>query len=282
MTTPPKQPVTGWQRDLVIRIDRGIYWFSKHWLAIFNAVIALYVGLPILAPVLMHAGITGPATTIYTLYKPMCHQMASRSFFLFGEQYAYPRTLAETELQPLESYTNTLPEFAGVEADNWVEFLYAARLFVGNEQLGYKMALCERDIAIYGFVLVGGLVYAILRLRFRVKPLSFLLFLLIGVGPIAFDGFSQLFSYYGTPIPGLPTEGFGANLQAWLRSIFPLRESTPMLRTLTGALFGFSLVWLSYPHIDAGMQGTEQDLAQKLQRAEARGKNEEREKNEEA
>ncbi|MBE2202077.1 MAG: DUF2085 domain-containing protein [Anaerolinea sp.] len=268
MMTPPKQPVTGWQRDLVISIDRGIYWFSKHWLAVFNAVIALYVGLPMLAPALMYAGASGPANVIYTLYKPMCHQMASRSFFLFGEQYAYPRALAGTELRPLESYMDDLPEFEGVEADNWVTFLLAARSFVGNEQLGYKMALCERDIAIYGFVLVGGLMYALLRLRFRVRPLPFLLFLLIGIGPIALDGFSQLFSYYGAPIPGLATDGFGAQLQAWLRSVFPLRESTPMLRTLTGALFGLTLAWLAYPNIDAGMRGTEQDLAQKLRRVE--------------
>lgn len=276
MTIPPKQPVTGWQRDLVIGIDRSIYWFSKHWLAVFNAVIALYVGLPMLAPVLMNAGVTGPANIIYTLYKPMCHQMASRSFFLFGEQYAYPRALAGTELRPLESYMDDLPEFEGVEADNWVAFLLAARSFIGNEQLGYKMALCERDIAIYGFVLVGGLIYALLRLRFRVRPLPFLLFLLIGIGPIALDGFSQLFSYYGAPIPGLATDGFGAQLQAWLRTVFPLRESTPMLRTLTGALFGLMLAWLAYPNIDAGMRGTEQDLAQKLRRVEEGRKKEEK------
>ena len=99
MATPPeKRPVTGFQRSLVIRLDRAIYGFSRHWLAGFNIVAAIYVGLPMLAPVLMNAGITGPARAIYVIYSPMCHQMASRSFFLFGEQYAYPRDLAGTSL----------------------------------------------------------------------------------------------------------------------------------------------------------------------------------------
>src|SRR5688572_19826740 len=90
---PQQQTVTGWQRSLVINIDRFIYWLARHWVAVFSALAAIYVGLPILAPVLMNAGATGPARAIYTVYSPMCHQMASRSFFLFGEQPAYPRAL---------------------------------------------------------------------------------------------------------------------------------------------------------------------------------------------
>ena len=157
MTTPEKKKVaTGRTRDLVIGADKLIYKFSKHWLAVLNTIIAIYVALPILAPVLMNVGATGPARVIYTMYSPMCHQMASRSFFLFGEQVAYPRELAGTDLTPLETYASSLPEFANVEQGNWAEFFLAARQFVGNEQMGYKMALCERDIAIYGFVLIGG------------------------------------------------------------------------------------------------------------------------------
>jgi hypothetical protein len=106
MTTPPtppqdatekkKQPVTGWQRSLVIGIDRVIYWVSKRWVLVFSFLAGIYVGLPILAPVLMNAGATGPARVIYTVYSPMCHQMVQRSFFLFGEQAVYPRDIAGT------------------------------------------------------------------------------------------------------------------------------------------------------------------------------------------
>jgi uncharacterized membrane protein len=263
MTTPPKKKVaTGRTRDLVIGADKFIYKFSKHWLGVLNTVIAIYVALPILAPVLMNVGATGPARVIYTMYSPMCHQMASRSFFLFGEQAAYPRELAGTELNSLESYTSTIPEFAGVEDNNWAEFFLAARKFVGNEQLGFKMALCERDIAIYGFVLIGGLLYGLVRRRWAIRPLPLILFLIIGMGPIGLDGFSQLFGYYATPLSG----GAAAGFQAFLGSIFPLRESTPFLRSFTGALFGFMLVWLAYPHLDQSMGSTEDELARKLSR----------------
>jgi len=243
-------------------IDPIFYTLARRWLRVLNAIIALYVALPILAPVLMNVGVTGPARVIYTMYSPMCHQMASRSFFLFGEQAAYPRALAGTDLNPLESYTPNLPEFSGVEEGNWAAFFVAAREFLGNEAMGYKMALCERDIAIYGFVLIGGLIYGLVRRFWAVRPLPFILFLIIGMGPIAWDGFSQLFSYYATPLGG----GEPAGIQAFLSSIFPLRESSPFLRTFTGALFGFTLVWLAYPHLDVNMGRTEADLEAKLKR----------------
>lgn len=263
MTTPPKkQPVTGWQRTLVIRADKLIYAFSRHWLAVFNTIIAIYVGLPLLAPILMNAGLTTPAHGIYTMYRPMCHQMASRSFFLFGEQPVYPRELAGTNLQPIEAYWDSIPQLDGVETFDWVKFTYAAREFLGNEQMGYKTALCERDMAIYTFVLVGGLLYALLRRRFNIKPLPFWLFLLIGMGPIGLDGFSQLFSYWSSPFDGSTATGLAATIQR----VFPLRESTPFLRTFTGALFGFALAWLTYPHVNDGMQETAHDLEKKLQR----------------
>jgi uncharacterized membrane protein len=239
-----------------LAINRFVYWLSRHWLAVFNTFIALYVGLPLLAPVLMQAGFTRPARLIYTVYSPLCHQMASRSFFLFGDQPVYPRELAGTDFTPIEAYMPTIPEFVDASADpsEWTSFILPARRFVGNEQMGYKTALCERDMAIYGFVLLGGLLYGLLRRRMTIKPLPLWAFLLFGLGPIALDGFSQLFSQYLVVLaPALEA--------------LPLRESTPLLRTLTGAMFGFALVWLTYPHIDQSMAQTEASLRVKLQDA---------------
>jgi uncharacterized membrane protein len=259
--TQDQQPASAETNRFTTGVDRLAYWMSRHWLAIINTVVAIYVGLPLLAPVLMNAGATGPARVIYTLYSPLCHQMASRSFFLFGEQVAYPRAIAGTSLTPIEAYMPSLPEFADASADpeNWPRFLLAARRFVGNEQMGYKMALCERDMAIYTSILSAGLLYGLLRRRLTIKPLPLWAFLIIGLGPIAVDGFSQLFSQY---IVALAANG------AAILNLLPLRESTPLLRTLTGALFGFSLVWLTYPHIDASMHKTEADLRAKVQTAD--------------
>ena len=257
MASSNKQPVTGWQRDLAIRLQKLTYGFSRRWLLYFNLFFAIYAGLPILAPVLMNAGVTGPARLIYTAYGPMCHQMASRSFFLFGEQYAYPRELAGTDLVPIEAYMSNIPEFSGV-SDNpaeWSEFLFAARNFLGNEQLGYKTAVCERDVAIYGFVFLGGVAYALARRRWNVRPLPLFVFIVLGMGPIGLDGFSQLFSQFAT-----------TPIFAFMQDAFPLRESTPFLRTFTGAVFGFALAFLVYPHIAEGMKDTERRLYAKLSR----------------
>lgn len=260
--------MTGFQRSFVIGVDRLVYWFSRHWLAVFNVLVLIYVGLPILAPVLMNAGVEGPARVIYTMYKPMCHQMTQRSFFLFGEQYAYPRAVAGTDLQPIEAYIGDIDEFEDVAPDNWPAFFAAARRFVGNEQLGYKIALCERDIGIYGFVLIGGLVFGLLRYRIKVRPLPLILFIIIGLGPIALDGFSQLFSYWALPIDGSEPSGFMATIS----NLLPLRESTPLMRLATGALFGFMLAWLAYPQVEKGMAGTREDLRLKLSRIDAEEK----------
>ena len=266
MTPSKKKPVTGHQRSLVVAMNRFILLLSKHWLFSLNLFVGIYVALPILAPVLMHVGATGPARLIYLGYSPLCHQMASRSFFLFGEQVAYPLEIAGSELTPLDVYIDTIPEFENISTapNEWVSFLVPARQFLGNEQLGYKMALCERDIAIYGFVFIGGLIYAFLHKRFQIKPLPLVVFIIVGLGPIGLDGFTQLFGYWGTPIGDnemlSQTVGF-------IQRVFPLRESTPFLRTFTGAVFGLMLVWLVYPHLGGNLQATGKTVEQKLKRA---------------
>lgn len=222
------------------RINRMISWMARHWLALFNTAIGVYVFLPLLAPMLMATGVEGPARLIYTVYRPMCHQMAFRSFFLFGEQPVYPRAMVGTNFTPFEAYLPGVPEFDGVESDDWPTLFLRARDFLGNEQMGYKTALCQRDMAIFGALLFGGLLYAVLRKRRTVKPLPFLWFIVIGMGPIALDGFSQLFGYYGDLLPFL--------------DFVPLRESPPAIRTLTGAWFGFCVAWMALPAIDRSMR----------------------------
>ena len=84
-----KKPVTGRTRDLVIFVDKAIFKLAKHWLLLANLLWGLYVGLPILAPVLMNAGWTVPAKAIYTIYRPACHQRPERSYFFGGPAAIY-------------------------------------------------------------------------------------------------------------------------------------------------------------------------------------------------
>jgi uncharacterized membrane protein len=221
-----------------LRLNKLLHSFARHWLIVFNLVVFIYASLPFAAPILMKSGYTRPASWIYTLYSPMCHQLAFRSWFLFGEQPAYPRSIAGTSLTSFEDAT-------GLNED---EFL-AARRYIGDERVGYKVALCERDIAIYGGIFLAGVLFSLVRSR--IKPLPVWIWILVGIVPIALDGGTQLLS--------------SINLFS-----FPVRESTPFLRTFTGALFGVMNVWLAYPHVERSMIETRALVAAKLAKVDDR------------
>lgn len=230
---PPERGERG--KDRAIRVNRGVLFFAKHWLAIFNLLVFLYVGIPFTAPVLMQAGATTPARWIYTVYSPLCHQYAFRSWFLFGEDAAYPLERANSNFMAYEDATNLPP-------DDY----RAAREYIGDDQVGYKVALCERDVAIYGGILAAGLLFSLIRRRLPPLPIS--VWFVLGILPLALDGVSQLFS--GVPLP--------------LLNLLPARESTPLYRTITGGLFGIMNVWLAYPYVEEAMQDTRVALVSKL------------------
>jgi uncharacterized membrane protein len=217
-------------------IDRISYYLSKHYLAFANVFLAFYVGMSFVAPVLMNAGYPQLAKPIYSFYGAVCHKLAYRSWFLFGEQPVYPREAAN-----VEGYI-TYGEATGLSEEN----LFEARGFNGNEVMGYKIAFCQRDVAIWGMMWVFGLLYAITRRK--IPALPWYLWILIGMIPIGLDGFSQLFSQTG------------------LSSFIPYRESTPFLRTLTGALFGFTTAWFGFPVLEETFEDTRKMLAAKRAR----------------
>ena len=209
-----RKPVTGRTRDLVIFVDKAIFRLAKHWLALASLFWGLYVGLPLLAPVLMDAGWTAPAKAIYTLYRPACHQRPERSYFYGGPQVIY-------SVEELAA--------AGLDTNPFARE-------IGNEQLGWKVAFCERDVAIYGSIFVTGLVYGVFRKRLgarRMRVLHFALFLV----PMAIDGVLQLFSGY---------------------------ESTWLMRSLTGAFFGIGAVLFAYPYVNEGFADVRRTINSKL------------------
>jgi uncharacterized membrane protein len=214
------------QRRIVVAADRFVFWLSKHWLAVFNTLALLYVGLPVLAPVLFHLGINGPAMTIHVLYNPLCNQLPQRSWFLFGSRLAY----SVADLAP------------------WIGDDPLATHFVGNEVVGYKMALCQRCVAIHGVIFLAGLLYALGRRR--VRPLPIWAYVVFGLLPMAADGGFQFLSYV------LP----------FLLPHFPIApyETTPFMRTLTGSLFGLATVWLAYPYVQETMDEFRDTLQQRF------------------
>ncbi len=160
--------LTGWQRSVILGLDRGILALSRNWPLWLNVFWAIYVASAIAAPFLMAGGQPEEAGWIYRAHRLNCHQLAHRSFFLFGPQatYSLEEIAAQTPIRTLEDLQD----------------------FVGNDATGYKLAFCQRDAAIYGSILAVGLAFAWLRGRARALPWPvYLLFVL----PIAFDALTQ-------------------------------------------------------------------------------------------
>lgn len=263
MANTTERKATGVERSFVLGADRLIRWVAIHWLALLNSLVFLYVGLPFLAPVLLANGINGPANTIYGAYGYVCHQFAFRSWYIGGEQIAYPRARADTDLQSFEAAVTEDAFFAGVDVSELdVDLVSTARNFRGNDQVGYKVAFCQRDVAIYGAIFLGGVAYAFVRKW--LNPLKFWQYLIIGIAPIGLDGFSQLFAN-----PPFTDAGFFLfrSVGDISQAIFGIRESTPLLRTLTGAMFGFANVWLAYPYLEEAMRDTRKRVEAQLRKA---------------
>ena len=215
--------------------DRLSRWFSNHYMVILNLFTFFYVFFAVLAPTFMKIDWQVPARVIYKVYSPLCHQLAFRSFYLFGSQAYYPRALAGVE------DVITYGEATGFDEND----LTAARNFLGNDVMGYKIALCQRDIAIYLAILGFGIIFTLTGKK--IKPLPWFLWILIGLGPIGFDGFSQLLSQTNL------------SFLNWL----PLRESTPLLRVITGGLFGLATAWFGFPYLEESIQENRRDLEKK-------------------
>jgi uncharacterized membrane protein len=167
----------------------------RHWLAALNLALAAFLAGALAAPVLLALGWRSAADGLYAAYHLTCHQWAFRSFFLFGQQPVYSQQqLADRGFDPFG--------------------------FVGNPDMGWKTAICERDMAIYLGLLLVGLVFARRR---DLHPSGFAVYGVL-ILPMAMDGFTQLFGW---------------------------RESTWELRVATGLLFGLASAWLVLPRMDA-------------------------------
>ena len=226
--------------EKISRADSISYWISKHYLLVLNLFVLLYIGLPFLAPVLKEVGANPYAEVIYTIYKPLCHQWSFRSFFLFGEQLYYPHEAANM------AGIQTFEDVSGVSDLTDPSRLFA-RNFEGNELLGFKVALCERDVGIWSAILIFGIIFALTKRK--IKGLNWVIWIAIGILPIGLDGISQVISQFNLP---------------FFHSLLPYRESTPLLRTVTGFLFGFTTAWFGYPSIEEAMSDSRRILVKKF------------------
>ena len=84
----------------------------------------------------------------------------------------------------------------------------------------------------------------------KVPPMPLWAYGLVGVLPMLIDGGWQWVSYaVSILLPQLPVSP---------------HETTPLMRTITGVLFGLSTVWLAYPYVQEAMDEFRVTLQQKF------------------
>jgi len=184
---------------------------ARRWREVVCAAIAGFIGLALLAPLLMLGGQAEAARSIYAAYRLTCHQAPERSYFVGGARLTYAR--------------DELPGQAG--GDGLAGYL-------GGPGVGYKTAFCQRDLATYSVILLVALLWPRLGRRLPRLPLRAFIALLL---PLAVDGLTQA--------------------AGW-------RESTWLLRSLTGGLFGLAIAWLLLPELEAAAAAAVRSLSARL------------------
>jgi len=212
-----------------VRFVMGAAWVFRHWLELWLLIFTVFNILPYLTPVLIESGLRPLADAIYNLYGLIGHQMAHRSFFVFGEQWMY-----KPDELPITLIGEFLPDSS------------ALRQFIGTEQLGWKLAWSDRLLSLFGSALITSYVYRILRQREGFRPLS-LGWMLILTIPLIIDGTT----HYNSDFNGV-TAGFRWD-NAWLATLtgnlFPdtfyvgdnWGSFNSIMRIITGILFGIGL-----------------------------------------
>lgn len=242
-------------RNTKLRLIRSTQYILQNWIKIFLVIFALFNILPFIAPILAQLGINPLADLIYTLYAPLCHQMAQRSFFLFGDQIMY-----SPEQLPLS--------LTGDPVGN----MLALKHFTGSDILGWKVAWSDRMVYMYGATWAFALVYATASRRYRIKrlPLWAFVFLML---PMVLDGTTHMFSdLNGGLFSGFRyTNEWLANLTDYtLPEGFYVGDSwgafNSWMRLISGLGFGVAIIGLTFPVIDNEMQYQNRILTHKLQK----------------
>lgn len=189
-------------------LDRMARYIGQRWLRLAMIALAIFVGLPWLAPVFAANGWWGLADPIYTAYAVTCHQLPERAGSVFG----------------------------------------------------FQVAFCWRNTAIYGGILLFGILYGLVRdrniawLQWLKKPIRLWGFILLLL-PMALDGFSHML--------GLRDMNENVNMDMWYGWLFrssgsQLFSPNWWLRIVTGLLAALGFVWFAFPRLQRAMEESEE------------------------
>jgi uncharacterized membrane protein len=207
---------------------------SRFWIVFFLLLYGVFIGLPFMAPFLMHIGWRAAGIAIYSVYSLLCHQLPERSFFLFGPHITY--SLAEIQ----NTWQNTSNPLV-------------LRQFIGIPEMGWKVAWSDRMVSMYTSIWLFGIIWWLVRRK--IKPLPWWGLVLL-VSPMLIDGFSHMVS----DLAGIG-QGF-RDSNTWLVTLtssfflpsFYAGDAwgsfNSIMRLVTGVMFGLGVVWFSFPYLN--------------------------------
>lgn len=171
---------------------------------IFIVLVASWLGTILAAPLLAMQK-NDLANSFYSLHKPFCHQMVKRSFCFFNDG---TNTWVGDCVSNNETVIGALNPATG-----------RPHTTLDNNIVGYSFAEDARDTSFYLALLIGGLIFPLIR-RINDNKVPSILWLIIALVPIGLDGTTQLIG---------------------------LRESTNYLRFITGFIAGFVVPFYLIP-----------------------------------
>lgn len=147
------------------------------------------------------------------------------------------------------------------------------RQFVGNAEVGFKLAWSDRMVSAYSSIPLATAVWWPLRKRLRALPLwGFALLSL----PMFVDGLSHLisdaagidqgFRYANYWLAALTANRLPASFYAGNA----LGSFNAWMRLITGVPFGVGAVWFAVPHLDLSFRESAAAIKAKFERAEVK------------
>lgn len=151
--------------------------------------------------------------------------------------------------------------------------LLALRRFIGNADMGYKVAWSDRMVSAYTSIPIAAMIWFLFRKRLR--PLSLWLFVFLSI-PMAIDGgthmisdlagLGQGFRYTNTWLAELTSYSLPASF--YLGNA--LGSFNSWMRLITGVLFGAGLVFLAFPYMKEAFEEIARTIEEKFERAEVK------------
>lgn len=221
-------------------VNQFTWQFAKHWLLIVNLLMAVFIGLPYLVPVLEYFGFNGLAHAIHLAYRVTCHQLPERSYFILGHQASICQRCSAIWLMFLIG--GVIYAFSGRRIKPlpfkwWVLALIPVGLDGGTQLMGPIYAILPGWLLSGAAVLIWAALTIIMLTR-KVRDWQYYLF--VACLPAAMI-FVQI---------------TGARLSNW------------ELRSLTGGVFGLANAWLMYPMFQEAFGDLRQEMEKKANPAE--------------